>query len=1772
MLTIRRNILTALLLAWGLPMAVFGECQKQPARITCRGEGTAVDLGFGRTGSAKSTLGYLPVLVQGEPGYVRRLKVELSEVAESLPGELTLTLQSPDGRQLQIWDGAGTAQHATLTIADDAGSPPPDSGFARSGSFQPGSRAKGSPLAAHSAEADRHFAAPLGQATLESVFRGAIANGEWRLFVESRRGMPAVGAWQLVLETETEKHVAKEAPPGERMYAAPPVRRQAPLAPSLRIFGELVSPPPTVRGGLADFAVRVTNLGSGPTTAAYRVTSTLPPGLTLFRIIQPQTATAWNCSASTATRVDCTNTTVISPQGGSSPALTWQLAVAPDANSTVTLRGDLTGGGFNPGIAVFFSESLSISAEQPVIRPVNLTAAPEPFFAGGPVNISVAVINSGGLSASNISAEILAGFDFAEAPKGDGWNCSLPTSRRAVCTRSGLGSRVTSPAISGGGQIPAGGPAELLVTVNTTSSETPTAYSQALRLQLTGGPDLVIRKTLQSGAVVVGQTQIWSLVVSNVGLNTSLGGIVIEDVVSSGMEFVTPLPPACQLVSATTVNCSVNGTISVNGTASQPITTRVVRGAPKVVTNRARVSGGGDVRPSVETGGNESSVTANVGGTPDLILSLAATAQFVRGRRGQLTARVTNIGYSATSGEYFVRGVLPQGVRLLLGSGEGWVCSGQQNYSCSNSTPIAVDGQSPALAMTVELDQSINGSVTASAVAEIQGETFTDNNAASVTVPVRQGGDWTVSVQANLAIAYRTEPVTVSLRTNYSGDVLADGSSAQLQFTLPSFVAVNAVRQNGWVCTVQAAQYACVYNSLFGPGALAASNPLQLDITPAGDAPAEVTIGATVSHPDDQNASNNTGMLTLPVQTRTEPVPQLILNAHLATGILVPRRVGEQVTWSLVASTAGPGRLRSAIRVVVPAAAGLTLQSVSATAPWSCGMAGQQAECVHPEPTVASFAAPPVYVTHIIEPGAPPSRTITGTASTVSNIGVASFSQSATVTLISGPAARLEFDPVPDRSTLPGDIGTALLTLRNVGDAATSFPIDVALSAGSFPVTMLSAPTGVVCGPHPDGSAANPRTQCTFPGVLQPGQTLMLIVGVRPPSSFTGSVNLYTYASTLDARAGLLQASVTARLRFINLAPDVGVTLRQTGPAIAGGTVTVEGTLTNGGTSNTALELRFAEFPSGATLLDNSVTTARPNYLQCQRESGVFVCRANNILPGSTERFSYQLQVLDNPSRTATTGVTVITGQPDVSTGNNSATLTMNLANAGADLVLGKTATGRFVQGGSGSFTLTVTNVGSAASNGAITITDALPGGLRLAGFSGGGWNCVGGDIVTCHTNTSLPPQGSAAVTINAALPVGVFGPLTNTAKVVGGGENFEGNNSATAPFTAELPQPDLTVGVTSGQPIVRGQTGGSVVYRVRNIGVNPTTGPVTLTAGAIPGLTPTAFDAPGWTCSGTDGVVCSTSNIIAANQTVPLTVTYQAALNAPTVWSPSVQVTTADDANGINNSIAEPVTILTPVSITVPAGVVFTFNGTSWTGGFTGNLPSGSYPLSIAAAQDTAPGTRMRWVSWSNGRPMNQQLSVGAALVMLTGTFQAQYQLTMEVVGNGTVTPATGQYFDAGNVPVTATPTSLNSFAFWQGPVANPNAASTSVLLNAPARVTANFTSITRTAPNLTASFGVSAGLVALNRVTGRFTQTVTVTNNGNSQNAVAFVLDSLSPQYALVSPSGTTSAAAPAGSPYRELGPIQAGASVTFTLEFTRSATAALAYTPRILGTGAR
>jgi uncharacterized repeat protein (TIGR01451 family) len=120
------------------------------------------------------------------------------------------------------------------------------------------------------------------------------------------------------------------------------------------------------------------------------------------------------------------------------------------------------------------------------------------------------------------------------------------------------------------------------------------------------------------------------------------------------------------------------------------------------------------------------------------------------------------------------------------------------------------------------------------------------------------------------------------------------------------------------------------------------------------------------------------------------------------------------------------------------------------------------------------------------------------------------------------------------------------------------------------------------------------------------------------------------------------------------------------------------------------------------------------------------------------------------------------------------------LATAAPALTITGSHTGNFTQGQSGAvYALTVTNSGSAATSGIVTVTETIPTGLTLVSMSGAGWTCGASACTRGDALAALSVYPPISTTVNVAS--NAPSQVINQASVSGGGSAAA---SATDPTT----------------------------------------------------------------------------------------------------------------------------------------------------------------------------------------------------------------------------------------------------------------------------------------------------------------------------------------------------------------------------------------------------
>jgi uncharacterized repeat protein (TIGR01451 family) len=175
-------------------------------------------------------------------------------------------------------------------------------------------------------------------------------------------------------------------------------------------------------------------------------------------------------------------------------------------------------------------------------------------------------------------------------------------------------------------------------------------------------------------------------------------------------------------------------------------------------------------------------------------------------------------------------------------------------------------------------------------------------------------------------------------------------------------------------------------------------------------------------------------------------------------------------------------------------------------------------------------------------------------------------------------------------------------------------------------------------------------------------------------------------------------------------------------------------------------------------------------------------CTRSDALAAGTSYppITLTVNVASNSATPRVNSVT-IAGGGEANLANNTATDSTVVATK-ADLIIAKAHTGNFLQGQNpASYTLTVSNIGGANSNGTITVIDTLPTGLSFVSGTGGGFTCAAvGQVVTCTKTNKLNSGNNVAITLTVSVAANASTPLVNLATVSGGGELNTTNDNAT--------------------------------------------------------------------------------------------------------------------------------------------------------------------------------------------------------------------------------------------------------------------------------------------------------------------------------------------------------------------------------------------------------
>jgi uncharacterized protein (TIGR03437 family) len=348
------------------------------------------------------------------------------------------------------------------------------------------------------------------------------------------------------------------------------------------------------------------------------------------------------------------------------------------------------------------------------------------------------------------------------------------------------------------------------------------------------------------------------------------------------------------------------------------------------------------------------------------------------------------------------------------------------------------------------------------------------------------------------------------------------------------------------------------------------------------------------------------------------------------------------------------------------------------------------------------------------------------------------------------------------------------------------------------------------------------------------------------------------------------------------------------------------------------------------------------------------------------------------------------------------------------------------------------------------------------SGYTFSGWS---GSVANASAaSTTVTMNAPETVTGNFASQTGVTIQTNPAGRLF----SVDGGAAQIAPQTLNLSQGQHTIAVATPQ---NGSSGTQYVFANWSDGgaashtITVTASAATYTASFTTQYQLTISASP--VAGGT--VTPSSGSYYAAGTAVPITATANSGYTF-SGWTGSVG-NASDASTTVTMNAPQTVTanFASQAGVTIqtnPTGLMFSVDGGfAQTAPQTLNLSQGQHTIAVATPQAGSSGTQYAFASWSDGGAASHTITVTASAATYTATFTTQYRLTISAspVAGGSVTPSSGSYYSTGTVvPVVATPNTGYTFSGWSGSVGNPAAASTTVTMNAPQTVTANFSSQT--------------------------------------------------------------------------------------------------------------
>ena len=1100
------------------------------------------------------------------------------------------------------------------------------------------------------------------------------------------------------------------------------------------------------------------------------------------------------------------------------------------------------------------------------------------------------------------------------------------------------------------------------------------------------------------GTPVAGAPFTWTLTVSNAGPDTAVGPFTVTDALEAPTTFVS--------AAGTGWTCAHSGA-DVSCTRASPTLT-LAPGATFPVINvtvliPADVASGTTMHNAATAGArthdplpanNTDTDTAVVTTAADLAIAKSHTGTILAGQDATYTIDVVNNGPSVSRSPITVVDTLPPGSTFVSSRGLGWsACQADTptagRITCVRAADLGPGLDAPQLVVVVAIPSSQSAQVVNTAtVTGTTPDPVPGNNTDDDRATPAVSADLSIQ-KANIGSVVAGTDAIYRLTVDNTGPSDA-ASPVRITDTLPAGLTYlgSTDRKGVWTCSAVLQVVTC---DLAGPlpadpdGLVSGDAIVDLVVRVASDVTGTIVNTATVGSPTpDPNLTNNTDVDSSAFVGESD---LQIVKSHSGNAV-----AGRPFTWTLTVTNNGPSDSPGDIVVSDALPEGTTFVSATGTG-WTCGSVGRLVTCTRTATLVSELTdavaavAPPISVVVDVDPSAGPA-VLTNIAS------------------VDGP----DVDPVPgnnvdtDRVTVDDLADVTILKQRNgpldvAAGGTTSFTLTVTnsgpstadalvvtdrLPAGLVPVS--AAGDGWTC-PTPLGQLVACTRASQRPSTVAAPFATTILVAVRVESSVADQTTLTNTALVSTSTPGDDPANNTSS-DTVHVVARADLVLRKAHadaydrPA-AGTEIVYDVAVRNDGPSDAQPDITVVDtLPVGLTFVSSTgpwtctpaAATPTGQDVTCLLDGGAALV-AGTSAPALAIRASLAADLdtglLRNSAEVSSPTTDPV---PDNNTDTDPVRVTQS-----ADLEITKTHVGTAHVGSPLGYTLSVVNHGPSLAR-QVSVTDALPAGLRYVSATGTGWTCAatGGTVTCARTGTLAPGATAEPITVTVTVLAAAYPSVTNTATVAAQTPDPVPANNTDADAVTVPALVDLTIAKSHTGPVQVGSRASYAIV-VTNNGPTADPGPQTVVDTLPTGLRFVSGAGVGWACSAAGrAVTCVHTGAITVGASVSFTLTVTVLPSAfPGVVNTATVSTPSEESDSTNNTATDPTTVhpLVELALVKKLG---SYDGTTrlatWVIAVTNNGPNVSQapivvtdvlPAGLTYVSATGPG----WSCGVNGQ-----------------------------------------------------------------------------------------------------------------------------------------------------------------------------------------------------------